>query len=156
MSSKVYGSSGGIAWVVLALGVPVGLDAHVTVQPRQSMQGATERYTIRIPSEGEVATVAAELDVPEGVIVEVLQTPVGWTYEVEHAEDRIVAIRWNVDVKPHEFLEVGFVARNPRQGSRIVWTLRQVFADGAVTDWTNGPDGLRPTAITQLAPRPQQ
>jgi len=156
MQIKRIGTAGRAGWMLLGLCVPVVLSAHVTVQPRQSMQGATERYTVRIPSEGDVATVAAELDVPEGVIVEVLQTPIGWTYEVKHAEDRIVSIRWNVDVKPHEFLEVGFVARNPRQGTQIVWTLRQVFADGTVTDWTNGPNGLRPTAITELTPRPQQ
>lgn len=143
---------------VLAVGaaLPAIALAHVTIQPREAMQGATVRYTVRIPSEGDVATTGVELEVPAGVIVEVLQTPVGWTYEVEHAEDRIVSIRWDVDVKPHEFLEVGFVARNPRQGSRIVWTLRQIFADGTVTDWTNGPNGLRPTAITELSPRQQQ
>jgi uncharacterized protein YcnI len=145
-------------WSIVAavLVVSASVNAHVTIQPRQSMQGATERYTVRIPTEGEVSTVGAELDVPEGVIVEVLQVPAGWTYEVTRADDRIVAIKWQVDIKPHEFLEVGFVARNPRQGARIVWTLRQVFADGTVTDWTNGPNGLRPTAITELAPRPQQ
>lgn len=156
MQSKIHRSSRGAVLAMLALAVPAVVGAHVTIQPRQSMHGATERYTVRIPSEGDVATVAAELEVPEGVIVEVMQTPAGWTYEVKQAEDRIVSIRWNVDVKPHEFLEVGFVARNPRQGSQIVWTLRQVFADGTVTDWTNGPNGLRPTAITALTPRPQQ
>lgn len=54
------------------------------------------------------------------------------------------------DVKPGEFIEVAFVARNPRSGNRIVWTLRQRFADGTVTDWTKGPNGVRPTAVTQL------
>jgi hypothetical protein len=54
------------------------------------------------------------------------------------------------DVKPGEFIEVAFVARNPRSGERIVWTLRQRFADGTVTDWTKGPNGIRPTAVTQL------
>ena len=56
------------------------------------------------------------------------------------------------DVKPGEFIEVAFVARNPRAGNQIVWTLRQRFADGTVTDWTKGPTGVRPTAVTQLAP----
>ena len=92
---------------------------------------------------------------PEGVIVETLQMPAGWTYEVKRADDRIVSIAWNVDVKPGEFIEVAFVARNPRQGAEIVWTLRQRFADGTVTDWTNGPNGVRPTARTALTPRPQ-
>jgi len=144
------------AVAALALLIPVVAQTHVTIAPRDSMQGATVKYTVRIPTEGEVATTSAELEVPEGVIVESLQTPVGWTYEVQRADDRIVAITWQADVKPGEFIEVGFVARNPRQGSEIVWILRQIFADGTVTDWTNGPSGIRPTAVTRLAPRAQR
>ena len=129
--------------------------AHVSITPRQSQQGATEKYVVRIPTEGNVATVAAELEAPEGVIIETLQKPDGWTQEVKRADDRIVSIVWTADVKPGEFIEVAFVARNPRQGTEIVWTLRQRFADGTVTDWTNGPNGVRPTARTTLTPRPQ-
>lgn len=128
--------------------------AHVSITPRQSQQGATEKYVVRIPTEGNVATVGAELEAPAGVIIETLQAPAGWTYEVERADDRIVSIVWNVDVEPGEFVEVAFVARNPRQGTEIVWTLRQRFADGTFTDWTNGPNGVRPTARTALTPRP--
>jgi uncharacterized protein YcnI len=136
----------------LLLVIPALAQAHVSITPRSSAAGATEKYTVRIPTEGKVATVAAELDVPEGVIIETLQAPAGWKHVVKRAEDRIVSIVWQADVKPGEFIEVAFVARNPRSGARIVWTLRQRFADGTVTDWTNGPQGVRPTAVTQLAP----
>jgi len=137
----------------VALSLPVVVQAHVSITPRQSTTGATEKYTVRIPTEGKVATTAAELDVPEGVIVETLQAPAGWKYEVKRADDRIVSIVWQADVKPGEFIEVAFVARNPRSGSRIVWKLRQRFADGTVTDWTTGPNGqTRPTAVTDLMP----
>jgi uncharacterized protein YcnI len=128
---------------------------RTSITPRQSQQAATEKYVVRIPTEGNIATVGADLEVPEGVIIETLQMPAGWTYEVKRADDRIVSIAWDVDVKPGEFIEVAFVARNPRQGAEIVWTLRQRFADGTVTDWTNGPNGVRPTARTTLTPRPQ-
>lgn len=133
---------------------PLMAEAHVSITPRSSTAGATEKYVVRIPTEGKVATVAAELDVPEGVIVETLQAPMGWKYEVKRANDRIVSIVWQADVKPGEFIDVAFVARNPRSGNRIVWTLRQRFADGTVTDWTKGPTGIRPTAVTDLAPLP--
>jgi uncharacterized protein YcnI len=136
---------------VIAAAIPAGAFAHVSITPRQSTQGATERYLVRIPTEGKVATVAAEMDVPEGVIVETLQAPAGWKHDITRKDDRIAKIVWQADVKPGEYIEVGFVARNPRQGNRIVWTLRQRFADGTVTDWTMGPNGVRPTAVTQLA-----
>lgn len=143
----------GAAVAALAFLVPALANAHVSITPRQSTHGATERYTVRIPTEGKVATVAAEMDVPEGVIIETLQAPAGWKHDIRRQDDRIVAITWTADVKPGEFIEVGFVARNPRRGTQIVWTLRQKFADGTVTDWTVGPQGTRPTAVTRLTAR---
>ena len=141
------------AIMAAAILAPAVVHAHVSITPRQSPTGATEKYVVRIPTEGKVATTAAELDVPEGVIVETLQAPAGWKYEVKRANDRIVSIVWQADVKPGEFIEVAFVARNPRSGERIVWKLRQRFADGTVTDWTTAPNGsTRPTAVTQLTP----
>jgi uncharacterized protein YcnI len=142
----------GAAAAALAFLLPAVATAHVSITPRQSTHGITERYTVRIPTEGKVATTAAELEAPEGVIIETVQAPAGWKHEIRRKDDRIVAITWQADVKPGEFIEVGFVARNPRQGNRIVWILRQRFADGTVTDWTNGPQGVRPTAVTQLTP----
>jgi uncharacterized protein YcnI len=125
--------------------------AHVSITPRQSTTGATEKYTIRIPTEGKVATTAAEIEFPAGVIVETIQAPAGWKYDLKRQNDRIVSMTIQADVKPGEFIEVGFVARNPRSGDRIVWILRQRFADGTVSDWTTGPNGVvRPTAVTQL------
>ncbi len=141
----------GVAAVAF-VSMPALLLAHVSITPRASIHGATEKYTVRIPSEGKVATVAAEMDVPEGVIVEVLQSPMGWKHEVKRADDRIVSVVWHVNVPPGEFVDVAFVARNPRQGARIVWGLRQKFADGTMENWTVDAKGqTRPTAVTQLS-----
>ena len=129
--------------------------AHVSITPRASTHGATEKYTIRIPTEGKVATTGADIEFPAGVIVETIQAPAGWKYDVKRQDDRIVSMAIQADVKPGEFIEVGFVARNPRSGSNITWILRQRFADGTVTDWTKGPNGaVRPTAVTQLSAAP--
>jgi uncharacterized protein YcnI len=136
-----------------ALLFPVVAGAHVSITPRTSTHGATEKYTIRIPTEDKVATTGADIEFPEGVIVETIQAPAGWKYDVKRQADRIVSMSIQADVKPGEFIEVAFVARNPRSGERIVWTLRQRFADGTVTDWTKGPNGIRPTAVTLLTPR---
>jgi uncharacterized protein YcnI len=141
-----------LAMVALAFLVPAVAQAHVSIWPRDSSAGATEKYTVRVPTEGKVATTAAELEVPAGVVVEVVAMPRGWKHEIKRQGDRIVGITWTMDVPPGEFVEFAFVARNPRDKAEIVWTLRQRFADGTVTDWTNGPTGLRPTAVTKLAP----
>jgi uncharacterized protein YcnI len=144
-----------IAATTALLSLAPATQAHVSIWPRDSRIAATERYLVRIPTEGKVATVGAELDVPAGVVVETLMVPNGWKHSVKREGDRIVGIVWEVNVPPGEYLEVGFVARNPREGSEIVWTLRQKFADGTVSDWTKSARGTFPTAITKLAPRAQ-
>jgi uncharacterized protein YcnI len=140
--------------VVLLGGHAAVAHAHITIAPTQSIAGTTEKYVVRVPTESQVATVAAELEVPDGVMVEAVAVPNGWKYEVKRQGDRIVAITWTMHIPPGEFAEFAFVARNPRDKSELVWTLRQRFADGTVTDWTKGPNGVRPTAITKLTPRP--
>jgi uncharacterized protein YcnI len=140
----------------VAVLMPAFADAHITIAPLQSMAGATEKYVLRVPTESKVATIAAELEVPDGVMVETLAVPAGWKQEVKKQGDRIVAITWTMTIPPGEFAEFAFIARNPRDKAELVWTLRQRFADGTVSDWTKGPNGVRPTAVTKLAPRPAQ
>ena len=74
--------------IVTALGLTAGAlllpalaHAHITIAPNQSMAGATEKYVMRVPTESKVATVGAELDVPDGVVVEAVAVPSGWKYE---------------------------------------------------------------------------
>jgi uncharacterized protein YcnI len=143
----------GVTMTVLTASI---VSAHITIAPTQSMAGATEKYTLRVPTEGKVATVAAELDVPEGVIVEAVAMPNGWKHEIKRQGDRITGIVWTLTIPPQEFVEFSFVARNPRDKAEVVWTLRQRFADGTVSDWTKGPNGVRPTSMTRLTPRPAQ
>lgn len=136
--------------------LPIVAEAHITIWPRESTAGATEKYTLRVPTEGKVTTKSVELEVPEGVTVEALAVPQGWKQEAKRKDDRIVAVTWQMDVKPGEFVEFSFVARNPKDKDQIVWTLRQKFADGTVSDWTKGPNGIRPSSVTKLAPRKTQ
>jgi uncharacterized protein YcnI len=151
--SKATTRWGAIALVAGTMLVPTALRAHVSITPRESTAGATEKYVVRVPTEGKVTTTSVDLEAPEGVIIETLQAPAGWKQDVKRRDDRIIAITWTMDVKPGEFVEYAFVARNPRDKDRIVWTLRQHFADGTVSDWTVGPNGAtRPTAVTTLVP----
>jgi uncharacterized protein YcnI len=146
----------GIAAAAMVMAGSAIAQAHITIAPNQSMAGATEKYVLRVPSEGKVATVAAELDIPDGVVVEAVGMP-GVKYEARrNADNRITNLVWTMNVPPGEFVEVAFVARNPRDKAEIVWTIRQRFADGTVSDWTKGPNGIRSTSMTKLAPRPAQ
>jgi uncharacterized protein YcnI len=148
---------GVLVTVAMGLMASVSTEAHITIAPNQSMAGATEKYVLRVPSEGKVATVAAELDIPEGVVVETVAVPNGWKHELKRdGNGRIVGIVWTMNIPAGEFAEFAFVARNPRDKAEVVWTLRQRFSDGTVSDWTKGPNGVRPTSMTKLSPRPGQ
>jgi uncharacterized protein YcnI len=133
-------------FVLLAVSV---LDAHVTVAPRESQAGAEQRYTIRVPTEGQVATTSVELDVPPAMtIVEVVKGE-GYTFQTRQEGSRIVAITWQRNIPPKETAEFVFVARNPN-AAQVSWNARQRFADGTSADWVGVEGDRRPAAVTKL------
>ena len=143
-----------LGMLALTLLLPAFAQAHTTIWPRESIAGATEKYTLRVPAEAEVMATGAELDVPDGVTVMTVGAPVGWKYDLKRQDGRITGIKWTMDIKPGEFAEFSFVARNPQEAGRLVWKLREFFADDKVTDFTNGPQGIYPNAVVKLIPRP--
>lgn len=110
--------------------------AHVTIAPGESKLGASERYTVRVPTEGRVATVGVDLEVPEGVTVSYVLASGGWTSELNREGNRIVAIAWKVNIPAAHFGELVFNARNPKEGTAIAWKVKQRFEDGTARDWT--------------------
>lgn len=123
--------------------------AHVTVSPRASRAGAQERYTVRVPTEGQVSTTSVELEVPADVTIVDAPSGEGYTVEPRRQGDRIVAIIWKRDIPPRQSAEFGFVARNP-DGAQIVWKAHQRFADGTSADWVGVVGDPRPAAVTIL------
>lgn len=134
--------------IFLVLGAGA-LDAHVTVWPRESRAGVGERYTVRVPTEGQVATVAVELEVPADVRISGVLVGAGFTYEARREGDRIVAITWKQEIKPGEIGEFVFFAANPKSG-QIMWKARQRLADGTSNDWIGVEGDRRPASVTQL------
>ena len=119
--------------------------AHVTIAPAESKLGASERYTVRVPTEGQVATVGVDLEVPEGVTVSNILASGGWTSEVKREGTRIVAVTWNVNIPAAHYGELVFNARNPKEGTAIAWKVKQRFQDGTARDWTPNTKLVAPT-----------
>ena len=136
-----------VAIMLVAASAIVG--AHVTVSPRESQAGATERYTLRVPTEGQVTTTSVELEVPADVAITQVVAGRGYTFETRKDGDRIIAITWKQDIRPRETGEFVFVARNPRS-EQITWKARQRFADGTSADWVGVQGDRRPASITRL------
>ena len=137
------------SFVIVLLLVCAAAEAHVTVWPRESRAGGSERYTVRVPTEGKVAPISVELEVPSDVTVSGVLVGAGYTHDMRREGDRIVAITWKQEIKPGEYGEFVFFARNPKAG-QIAWKVRQRFADGTSADWIGAQGDRRPASITQL------
>lgn len=127
-----------------ALLAPALAGAHVTVRPRESKPGVEERYTVRVPAEGKVATTSIQFEIPEGVTVNDLPAAAGATVDPKREGDRIVAITWKREIKPGDVVEFVFVARNP-SGSDVTWKVRQFYADGTTRDWSPSTKLIAPS-----------
>ena len=136
--------------LALALAIPSSALAHVGVLPRESKPAIEERYTVRVPTEGAVATTSVRFEIPDGVTVLEVEKYGGESFEVQKQGDRIVAITWTRSIPPKESANFYFRARNPQSGSEIAWKAHQHFSDGTVTDWAEPAGGKRPGPVTKL------
>ena len=134
-----------------ALMLAVSAEAHVRITPRESKVGATETYSARVPTEGKVATVSVELEVPTGVAILSAVASSEGNATLKKEGDRVIAVMWNVKIDPGAFAELTYVARNPTDGAEIVWKVHQRYADGSSSDWIGGPGTRAPAPITKLA-----
>ena len=140
--------------LTLVVALPSLAAAHVGVRPRESKPGAEERYAVRVPTEGAVATTSVRLEIPDGVTVLEVEKMGGETFEVEKKGDRIVAITWKRNIPVKESADFFFRARNPQSGSEIAWKAHQHFADGSHTAWVEPAGGKRPGPVTKLTDTP--
>ena len=124
--------------------------AHVTVWPRESKPGVSERYTVRVPTEGKVSTVEVEMEIPDGLTISPL-APMGWTHELKRTGDKVTAIVWKMEIKPGEFAEFGFSGRNPKDAASIVWKVHQRYADGTASHWVGEAGTRSPAPMTMLS-----
>ena len=134
---------------LILLTVPSLAIAHVSVRPRESKAGAEERYTVRVPTEGAVATTQVVFEIPAGLtVLEVVPHP-GATFETMKQGDHITAITWKKDIPPKASAEFVLRATNPSAGD-LVWKAHQHFADGSTADWVGVAGEKRPASVTKL------
>jgi uncharacterized protein YcnI len=139
-----------LALGILSLGFSAASSAHVTVWPRMSTSGGFEKYVVRVPTEGQIATTSVELAIPNGVTFVSVGVAVGHQYQLMKSGDRVVSIVWTSKIGPGEFAEFSFMARNPKEGKELVWKAVQTFADGSKTEWAGKAGDKRPASVTKL------
>ena len=139
-----------LLFALVAVLVPSLASAHVSVRPRESKPGAEERYTVRVPTEGDVATTHVVLEIPSDVIVLEVVPAEGTTFDVTKQGSRISAITWRKEIAPKAAAEFVFRARSPKT-TEIAWKAHQHFSDGSVADWIGPAGDRRPASVTKLS-----
>ena len=130
--------------------VPSFAMAHVSVRPRESKPGAEEQYTVRVPTEGAVATTHVTLEIPADVTVLEVMPAESATFETVKQGDRITSITWRKAIPPKASAEFAFRARNPN-ATEVAWKAHQHFSDGTVADWVGAAGASRPASVTKLS-----
>lgn len=125
---------------------------HATIWPQESVAGAFEKYTIRVPNEKESPTIRVEAEFPSGVAVNYFEVVPGWTIEHQrNANNRIVGATWNGgSIGPNEFAEFAFMAVNPEAGATLVWKIVQVHEDGTRSEWVGQRQSQNPAPMTMV------
>jgi uncharacterized protein YcnI len=144
---KIKMAAAAVALCMASLAAP----AHVTVWPRTAPAGGYEKYVVRVPTEGKVATASIELTIPDGLVVVSMAAPAGFRYELKKTSDRVTSIVWTMRIEPGEFAEFAFMARNPAREGSLVWKAAQQFVDGTRTEWIGPAGDKHPASVTSLS-----
>ncbi|WNS45875.1 YcnI family protein [Paenibacillus sp. MMS20-IR301] len=122
--------------------------AHVTVSPAESSTGAWETYTLKVPSEKDIATVQVDLRIPEGAEFKQYEPAPGWDVTVEGNK-----VSWTASgegILAGQFQRFYFTAKNPDTAGDIAWNAYQHYADGSVVQWSGEEGSEAPHSVTSI------
>lgn len=122
--------------------------AHVTVSPAQSSTGAWETYTLKVPSEKDIATVQVDLRIPEGAEFKQYEPAPGWDVTVEG--NKVSWISSGEGILAGQFQRFYFTAKNPDTAGDIAWNAYQHYTDGSVVQWSGGEGSESPHSVTSI------
>lgn len=126
--------------------------AHVGVQPRVSVAGEMQKYTIRVPNEKNVANNRIEAEFPQNVEILSLEEKPGWKIEAKKdSAGKITGAVWSGSgLGPRDIGEFSVSARNPKEETKLVWKVVQIYEDGSRSEWTGPQGGRGPAPVTQV------
>ena len=139
----------GVAAVLLiGAGIAFG---HVTIQPKQSTVGKSEKYTMKVPTEKFVPTVRIEIQFPDALIVSSFEPKPGWMIEEKKdALGRLIGATLIGSIPPGESSEFYFAGRNPSEEGTLSWKVIQIYQDGSKSEWTGTAGSRTPAPVVEL------
>jgi uncharacterized protein YcnI len=124
---------------------------HVTIQPRQSASGASEKYTLRVPTEKFVPTVRIEVEFPATLTVSSFESKPEWKIEEKKdASGKLVGVILSSFIPTGESALFNFTARNPALGGKLSFRVLQIYQDGSKSEWIGAEDSRSPAPIVEV------
>ncbi|SFD21899.1 DUF1775 domain-containing protein [Bacillus sp. UNCCL81] len=128
--------------------------AHVVVNPKISTPGAWETYTMKVPSEKEIATTKVTLKIPSKFEFVSYQPIPGWKFsETKDANGVVKSVTWsaqNEGILAGQFQQFVFMAKNPDAEVNGAWDAYQYYKDGSIVEWTGDEKSEAPHSITNI------
>lgn len=131
-----------LAVAALALLVSVApASAHVEVLPSTGTVEQAQEFTVRVPTERPLPTVAVQVSFPAQVTVYAFgPAPAGWRTTPIRRDGRFVGVRYTGGSIPVDhYLDFHFLGTPTAYGT-AVWKSLQTYADGKVKPWTGPPE----------------
>ena len=122
--------------------------AHVTVSPAESSTGAWETYTLKVPSEKDIATVQVDLRIPAGAAFKQYEASPGWDVTIDG--DKVSWTASGEGILAGQFQRFYFTVQNPDTAGDIAWNAYQHYADGSVVQWSGEEGSEAPHSITSI------
>jgi hypothetical protein len=134
------------------LAVPTLLFGHAVVYPKASTTGAYEKYVLRVPNEKDVATTRVEIRFPADLRVTSFADVGGWQLEVlTDSAKKIIGAVWTGTLPAKRFVELPFVAANPKTAGTLTWPVYQTYEGGERVEWTGSAGSKSPASVTTIA-----
>jgi uncharacterized protein len=157
---------------VLALAVPAGAGAHVTLQPEEAAAGDFTVLDVRVPNErDDSATTKVDVQFPAGFVFASYQPVPGWSVDVKMAKlakpitshgeeitEQVSRMTWTADggsaaIQPGQFLDFPISVQIPGEaGDTLTFKALQTYDNGEVVRWIGAPDSEEPApqvAVTE-------
>jgi uncharacterized protein YcnI len=142
------------AIAALALVVPVGAAAHVTLQPTIAPAGGFIRFDVRVPNESEEAnTDRIEVEIPDGFDPPRYEPVSGWETKVTRKSITWTAADPSAAIEPGQFRDFGLSVGLPdsgKPGDVLTFPAIQHYSDGETVRWIGEPDSEHPAPQVTL------
>jgi uncharacterized protein YcnI len=143
--------------VLVALALFAGAaQAHIRINPSESVAGGREMYRMRVPNEKQVNSSRIEGEFPAALKVYAFEPKAGWTVTLKkNDKGDIVGATWTGALKPYEFLEFGMLAINPQAAGDLSWKFVQYYDDGTKEEFVGAAGSRLPAPVVTLKAAPK-